>query len=108
MDDIIAWRRFERDDGVVELQLHRPEPWPSDEVDREPDWRCRYTIIFPDGETKSRRAAGVDPLQALLLAIESAWVDVRFLGDGTPTERPAVRWFDNDGLGLAIRDLVAI
>ena len=108
MDDgIVAWRRFERDDGTVDLLLHRPEPWPSETSDRDPDWRCRYTITFPDGQVVSRQPAGVDPMQALLLALEAAWVDLRFVGDGTPAQRPPIQWLDQVDLGLSIRDLDA-
>ncbi len=102
---VVASRIFERDDGIVRLELYQPAPWPHPDREGDPDWRCAYSIEFPDGLRRQRSSAGVDALQALLLAIESAWIDLRYLGDGTPARRPPLRWLGMDDLGLAIRDL---
>jgi hypothetical protein len=102
VDDVIAARTFDSEAGPVELRIHRPQPWPSDTVEREPDWVCWYSILFPGGELKKHSAVGVDSIQAMLLGFASAAGDLRYVGDGTPTRRPPVRWLDNDDLGLTI------
>ena len=96
-DDVIASRT-----GPVELRIHRPLGWPSDQVDREPVWVCWYAISFPDGETRRGGIAGVDAIQALLLAFAAAKGDLDHVGDGTPTRRPELQWLGQDDLGLTI------
>ena len=101
-DEVVARRLFDRDDGSVELTIHKPQPWPSDTVDREPDWVCWYAITFPEGERVQRSAAGIDSIQAMLLAFASAQGALTHVGNGTPTLRPSLRWLDEDDLGLTI------
>jgi hypothetical protein len=101
-DDIVAERRFDSPEGPVVLRFHRPLPWPSDTVDREPDWVCWYSIRFSSGEAKRHSSVGVDSTQALLLAFASAMGDLRYVGDGTGTRRPPLQWHGGDDLGLTI------
>ena len=101
-DDVIASRTFESDAGAVELHLHRPLAWPSDDVDREPDWVCWYAISFPNGDSRQAGIAGVDAIQALLLAFAAAKGDLDYVGDSTPTRRPELRWLGQTDLGLSI------
>jgi len=105
-DDVIASRVFERDDGLVELAFHKPQPYPKPEFDADPEnppWRCFYTIRFPDGETKHQGIVGIDAVQALLLAFASAQGALFHVGNGTSERRPKVRWLDDDDLGLTIK-----
>jgi hypothetical protein len=104
-DAIVAQRIFGSEAGAVELRLYQPQPWPSDTVDREPDWVCWYTIAFPEGETTKHCTPGVDSVQALLLAFASAAHALRYVGDGTPARRPPVHWLDSDDLGLTINHI---
>ena len=111
MSEAVLSRRFERDDGFVHLSLEQPQPWPKPEYDADPNdppWRCFYSLRFPDDEVKRRYAVGIDSMQALLLALEAAWGDLRSVGDDTPTQRPPVRWLGDDNLGFTLRDLAAI
>jgi len=101
-DDVIARRVFDSDAGPVELCIHRPQPWPSDTVKRQPDWVCWFSILFPEDELTTRYAAGIDSVQAMLLAFAGAAAALCYVGDGTPTRRMPVRWFDSDDLGLTI------
>ncbi|MDT8759546.1 hypothetical protein MZO42_12640 [Sphingomonas psychrotolerans] len=103
--DVIASRIFERDDGVVELRFHKPEPYPDPELDADPGnppWRCLYTIGFPDGETVRGSAVGIDSVQALLLVFASAKRRLCHVGDGTAARRPPLRWLGEIDLGLSI------
>ncbi|GAA3717508.1 hypothetical protein GCM10022268_27420 [Sphingomonas cynarae] len=101
-DDVVARRIFESEAGPVELRIHRPQPWPSDTVEREPDWVCWYSIHFPGGEIRQGGVAGVDSIQAMLLSFASAAGALRYVGDGTSTRRPPLQWLDDDDLGLTI------
>ncbi|WP_447412345.1 DUF6968 family protein, partial [Clostridium perfringens] len=67
-DDVVARRVFGSEAGPVELRIHRPQPWPSDTMEREPDWVCWYSIAFAGGETRKHATAGVDSVQAMLLS----------------------------------------
>ncbi|WP_349982297.1 DUF6968 family protein [Sphingomonas carotinifaciens] len=101
-DGIIAQRTFDSELGPVELRIHKPRPWPSDTVGREPDWVCWYSIQYPGERLKTHSAAGVDGIQAMLLAFASAAVNLRYFGDGTPARRPPLKWLGEDDLGLTI------
>ena len=102
--DPVVRRSFERDDGVVDLSIFKPTLYPkqgSDGCSDDP-WRCDYRILFPDGEIKQRHSVGIDGMQAMLLAIAGAKHAMEFVGDGTSSRRPAIRWLDADQLGLTI------
>ena len=103
--EVIATRIFDREDGKVRLSFHKPAPYPDPDHDADPDdppWRCFYSIDFPDGEAVCRYAAGIDSIQALLLAFASAMGSLEYVGDGTPARRPALQWLGQDDLGLSI------
>ena len=59
------------------------------------DWRCEYSITWPDGSVRQGYAMGVDSTQALILAFHTVSTDLEL----APWP---VRWFDNDvnDLGL--------
>jgi hypothetical protein len=81
-------------DGVeVGCSFFQPEP------DRG-DYCCTYEIAWPEGPRR-RTIYGVDPIQAVLLAMQMAHVDllVARKDDGRD-----VRWLDGCRLGLPIQD----
>ena len=62
-----VWRTFDFSDGSqADLVLYPPR---ADGA----DWRCDYTLGLPDKPVRSY-AMGVDPLQAVLLALDIAQV----------------------------------
>jgi hypothetical protein len=68
--DIFIERQFELPDGAtVALLFLRPEPDGD-------DYRCGYEIIWPD-RTRSSYATGIDAVQALLLAMQKAHVELQ-------------------------------
>ena len=72
-----------------------PEPHPAG------DWECRMQITGPDGRSRTRRAGGVDPVQALTLAMSMIGADLLLFDD-------PVYWFAlDDDLGLPMLDGVA-
>lgn len=81
-------------DGVeVGCSFFQPEP------DRG-DYCCTYEIAWPEAPRR-RTIYGVDPIQAVLLAMQTAHVDllVARKDDGRD-----VRWLDGRRLGLPIQD----
>jgi hypothetical protein len=81
-------------DGIdVECRFFQPE------VDRG-DYCCTYEIAWPE-RPRRRTIYGVDPIQAVLLAMQTAHVDllVARKDDGRD-----VRWLDGRRLGLPIQD----
>ncbi len=69
MDVVFVERQFELGDGAtVVLRFLRPEPDGN-------DYRCDYKIVWPDRE-RSAYAMGVDAVQALLLAMQRAHMDL--------------------------------
>ncbi len=70
MDAVFIERQFELgDDANVVLRFLRPE---SDGD----DYRCKYQIVWPD-RVRDAYAVGIDGVQALLLAMRRAHVDLR-------------------------------
>ncbi|MDP1913269.1 hypothetical protein [Brevundimonas sp.] len=59
------------------------------------DWRCEYSIAWPDASVRRGYAMGVDSTQALILAFHPVSTDLEL----APWP---VRWFDNEvnDLGL--------
>lgn len=70
------------------------------------DYRCIYEIDLPNGPI-AYQGHGVDQIQALLLAMQKAHVDLLVLRDKS---RRQVEWLDPENLRLpkndVIRDLV--
>ncbi|TCM12032.1 hypothetical protein EDF56_1202 [Novosphingobium sp. PhB165] len=98
VDDVIAERMFMVDGCEVFCRFFKPERDGS-------DFSCRYVIDWPD-KAKARYVLGVDSIQALLLAMQSAHVDLLMVrkDDGA-----SVIWLDRESLGLplsqGLRDL---
>jgi hypothetical protein len=66
--DLFASRVVEVDGQTVTCRFFRPEPDGRDFV-------CRQEVDWPEG-MRSRRVYGVDEVQALLLAMQSAHADL--------------------------------
>lgn len=99
LTDVVAERRLEAvgPDGagtVVTLAIGRP--------DRDPlpggDWRCRYRVTGL-GDDSVRAAFGVDPLQALLLAVYKIQVE---LSERARTTGARLAWLGQADLGLHV------
>src|SRR5690348_11910435 len=70
MDVVFIERRFELvDNASVVLRFLRPEPDGD-------DYRCAYEIIWPD-RVRNSYAMGIDAVQALLLAMQTAHVELQ-------------------------------
>lgn len=87
----IAERCFETPDGPVRLQVRPPRP-------DEQDWRCDYAIQGPDGE-HAGHAMGVDGVQALYLALQSAHVHLLMTEHGRAGR---LTWLEQTDLGLPL------
>jgi len=98
MQEPFVERFFKIDGQNVECRFYQPTQDGT-------DFSCRYTINLL-GKTKERRGYGVDAIQALLLAMKKAHVDLLVLRDQKCLR---VEWLDDENLGLpldeGIRDL---
>lgn len=65
MDDIVATRRLDRAGSPVVVDVFRPEPFAPDGD----DFRCGYRISGLGPTAIHAHAAGIDAVQALLLAL---------------------------------------
>ncbi|NBU27810.1 MAG: hypothetical protein EBS42_06245 [Caulobacteraceae bacterium] len=89
-----VWRTFEFEGGDrVDIELFRPRPDQN-------DWRCDYHIRSGD-QISSHYAMGVDPLQALLLAIDGA--HVRML-ERSREQGAALTWLGGAPFDLGLPD----
>ena len=71
----------------------------------EPDsssFRCRFEIEWPEG-VRSRYAGGADEVQAMLLAMQMAHVDLLAARENDGRD---VSWMDGASLGLPIADAI--
>jgi hypothetical protein len=93
--DAFVHRVFTVDGREVACRFFRSEP------DRG-SFACRYEIDWPEG-TRGRSISGVDEVQALLLAMQAAHLDLLLArrDDGR-----LVSWLDEARLGLPIADVV--
>jgi len=98
---VIARREFECGSEKVILEIGTPYP-----VDEGRNWFCPWRISGL-GFDKVRRTGGVDSMQALYLAMQSAAAD---LYSCDVARQQSLRWLDQRNLGLpflsAIADLV--
>jgi hypothetical protein len=62
------------------------------------DFACRFEIDWPEGQ-RQRRIFGIDPTQALLLAMEMAHV---YLLMAREQQGRNVHWLDSASLGLPL------
>jgi hypothetical protein len=93
--DAFVRRVFTVDGREVACRFFRPEPDCG-------SFSCRYEIDWPEG-ARGRSIGGVDDVQALLLAMQSAHLDLLLARrDGGRL----VSWMDETRLGLPIADVV--
>ncbi|TIV51421.1 MAG: hypothetical protein E5V88_16490 [Mesorhizobium sp.] len=99
MADSFVQRTFSVDGTEVTCRFFLPE------AEQGRDFHCRYEIAWPEG-SRSRKAYGIDEVQALLLAMQMAHADL--LSERERNGRQ-VLWLDQRSLGLpianSIRDL---
>jgi hypothetical protein len=97
LGEIIAERHFEaRDETGVEydLVLHIGKPIPD--ANEGGDWCCPYQITgFNDNKVSA--AFGVDSIQALLLSLQKAALE---LNHYQKVKNSNLTWLDQDDLGL--------
>lgn len=98
MQNPFVLRTYKIDGHDVECRFYTPDQ------DRG-DYRCRYEIDLPNRPIASQ-GYGVDQVQALLLAMQKAHVELLVMRDKSGRR---VEWLDQENLGLpingAIRDL---
>jgi hypothetical protein len=88
-------RVFQVDGRDVDCKFFRPEETGDDYI-------CRYIIDFPD-KPKVSQGYGVDAVQALLLAMKKAHVELLFARN--KMER-RVEWLEQGNLGLPLDEAV--
>ncbi|WP_114285910.1 DUF6968 family protein [Candidatus Halocynthiibacter alkanivorans] len=93
--DVFVQRTFEVDGREVKCRFFRPE-------ECEVDYVCRYEIEWP-GQTRSFRGYGVDEVQALLLAMQNAHIELLV---ARTKQGLRVEWLDQQSLGLPIAENV--
>jgi hypothetical protein len=101
----IASRIFDRDDGQVLLRIYKPFPDTDTAFDNTPDdplFRCEYALHFPDEGIRWGNACGCDGVEALLLVIARAQLELRYVMDGSGEERSPPRWLGDEDLGLDV------
>lgn len=93
MQEPFVSRVFKIDGGNVECRFFRPQKDGD-------DYLCRYTIDFPD-KPRTSQGYGVDAIQALLLAMKKAHVELLVVRDKMERQ---VEWLEDENLGLPIDD----
>jgi uncharacterized protein DUF6968 len=84
-------RTFELGSDVVIVRFSCPER-------NKDDYECRYEIIWPDRE-RNFQAFGVDGLQAIMLAMQMAHVDLLTSPEG---KAGRITWLGRPNLGLPL------
>ena len=96
MTEVIARREYDYQspNGHVKVvaKLGKPAPMP----DVPSDWYCPWVIEGPDGRLE-HYAAGVDSLQALLLAVSALRIDLRHVG-----RHGKLTYLEGEDLGIAL------
>jgi len=87
----LAERIFETPDGPVRLQIRPPQP-------DEQDWRCDY-VIRGLGEERPGHGMGVDAVQALYNALQSAHIALLMSEHGRAGR---LTWLEQTDLGLPL------
>lgn len=82
--------------GQVTIRFFRPEP-------REVDYCCEYAIIWPDRERRFH-GYGIDEVQALLLAMQNAHMDLLASPEGKAGE---LTWLGMRNLDLPLPKTMA-
>ena len=93
MQNQFVLRVYTVDGHEVECRFFMPEQ------DRG-DYRCRYEIDLPNKQIASQ-GYGVDQIQALLLTMQKAHVELLVMRDKAGRR---VEWLDDENLGLPIND----
>lgn len=93
MPEPFVSRLYRVDGHEVECRFFAPE------LDRG-DYRCRYEIDIPN-KLIAGRAYGIDQVQALLLAMQKAHVDLLLMRNKSGRQ---VEWLDQENLGLPINE----
>ena len=94
-EDVIARRVFKVDGHDVECRFLKPE-------EDDGSFFCRVQIDWPEG-TKSKKAGGVDEVQALLLGMMLAHTDLLAARN---MDGRVVEWLDEQSLGLPVASSV--
>ncbi|MEL6642583.1 MAG: hypothetical protein AAFQ79_01500 [Pseudomonadota bacterium] len=95
MPEIFASRTFEIGGQAVECRFHKPE---RDGI----DYSCQYEIDWPSAPV-TKRAFGVDQVQALLMAMQKAHVELLHARDA---KAMTVTWLEDENLSLPIPENV--
>ncbi len=93
MPEPFVSRNYRVDGHEVECRFFTPDPDSG-------DYRCRYEIDIPN-KPIAGRAYGIDQVQALLLAMQKAHIDLLLLRDKSGRR---IEWLDQENLGLPIND----
>jgi hypothetical protein len=89
--DVIAERTFTVDGRELSCRFFRPE-------EDDGSYFCRYEIDWPE-QRRSRRAGGVDEVQAILLAMQLAHSELLAAREN---DGRAIAWLNDRSLGLPI------
>ncbi|MET3710336.1 hypothetical protein ABIC65_001016 [Sphingomonas trueperi] len=90
-DDVIARRVFKIDGQPTECRFYRPEEDAG-------SFFCKVQIDWPEG-ARSKRAGGVDEVQALLLGMMLAHSELLAARN---MDCRAISWLDDQSLGLPV------
>ena len=93
MQQAFIERTFKIDGQSVECRFYRPERDGQ-------DFLCRYTIGLP-GKPRESHGYGIDAIQALLLAMQKAHVEMLVLRD---KKGHRVEWLNDENLGLPLNE----
>jgi|TARA_Y100000815_G_scaffold236192_1_gene229268 hypothetical protein len=91
MQQLFVERIFKIDGQNVACRFYRPTQDGT-------DFSCRYTINLL-GKPKERHSYGVDAIQALLLAMKKAHIELLLLRDQKGLR---VEWLNEENLGLPL------
>ena len=92
MVEAFVERRFELGEGAeILVRFGRP-------VAEGEDYRCDYTIAWPS-RTLASAALGVDEVQALILSMEKAHLELLASDEARSGQ---LRWLDSEELGLPL------
>ena len=95
IDDVIARRVFKVDGHDVECRFFKPQEDGG-------SFFCQVQIDWPEGQ-KTKRAGGVDEVQALLLGMMLAHTDLLAARN---MDGHVVEWLDEQSLGLPVASSV--
>ncbi|MFK0688258.1 DUF6968 family protein [Mesorhizobium sp. IMUNJ 23033] len=89
-------RTFLVDGREVTCRFSQPE------AEEGRDFQCRYEIGWAEGP-RSRKACGIDEVQALLLAMQMAHADLLSARESNGRQ---VSWLDQQSLGLPVANSI--